>query len=158
MIKSVIIVLGAAQTSDGKPSDAMTRRVESACAYAYELGGADLILTGGRKNGNAYSEAALMAEIAIAQGISEDRLFLEEKSQNTYENARFSKAILEKSDWESVYVLSDSLHLERARVAFHAMDVKACYLPANKSNVADSTAFLYRLRELIAVMWYKIKL
>lgn len=158
MINCVVIVLGAAQTPDGTPSPAMVRRLESACSYAYELGGADLLLSGGYKAGNLQSEAALMASLALERGIESHRLYLEDKSTTTYENARNCLDILQQNDWQKVYVVTDHLHLRRTRLCFHKLGIKAYYLAANKSTIADSRSLLYRWREFIAFLWYKLKL
>lgn len=53
-------------------------------------------MSGGQGSDETRAEALVMKEYAIEQGYSEELIITEEKSKNTLENMKFSKAVMEE--------------------------------------------------------------
>lgn len=75
------------------------------CADLYKKGYADKIIFAGglgkiTKNNFNKPEAEIYKEIAIKEGIPEEKIWIENKSTNTGDNFRFSKQIIEKENWD----------------------------------------------------------
>lgn len=75
--------------------------------------------------GDARSEALVLADWLEQQGISRDRIVLEEKSRNTRENAVESAAIIAAHGWKRVLLVSSAWHAPRALGCFRAAGVAA---------------------------------
>ena len=61
------------------------------------------------------SEAKCMYDTMVEDGISPDRLIMEDKSKNTMENFRYSREVLADNDLgEDITVTTDSFHMLRA--------------------------------------------
>jgi len=159
MAHSVVIVLGAALTPEGEASPCMHRRVLKGCDLALKEKGADLLMSGGvTRKGIGLSEAEVMAEIAIKQGFSSQQLFIEGQSQNTLENAAFCKLQIMEKNWDDIWVVSDRYHLLRARLAFHAVGLKAHFIAAGGNNDSYHKQILACVREVPALIWYGFRI
>ena len=80
--------------------------------YAYQLyrqGCAPLLVLAGGHGGAAHMAAALSA-----QGVPAAALRLDERSQNTHENARYSAVILRREDLRRVLLVTSPIHMPRA--------------------------------------------
>ncbi|WP_426478173.1 YdcF family protein [Chryseobacterium sp. CBSDS_008] len=64
------------------------------------------ILASGNGNPSGISEAALYTKALMEMGIPETDIIKEEKSMNTYENARYSSIILQKLPLSKVYLVT----------------------------------------------------
>jgi hypothetical protein len=114
MASKIIIVLGQYLANDGT----LSLQCRERCFYAYGLyqkGKGDLfLLSGGVANAKAgISEAEAMKKYLISLGVSEKLIITEEKSENTYENAKFCAEILKKLDYEKLILVSSSYHIYR---------------------------------------------
>lgn len=123
----VVVVLGTRVRPDGSASAALGRRV----ARGVELfkagqGGAMLLCGGvGRHSPSAASEASVMRDIALAAGLDDGQLTLEDQSRTTLENALNARAIMAERGWETALVVTDRLHLPRALLAFRGVGIRA---------------------------------
>lgn len=77
-----------------------------------------LIFSGGIVYNNV-TMAELMEKHAIELGVSEDKILVENKADSTYENALFSKEILEKNNFKSAIVVSSNYHMRRTKMLFN---------------------------------------
>lgn len=94
-----IIVLGA-QVRGKKITDSLRRRLDTAVCYLKKNKETKVIVSGGQGAGEEITEAEAMAEYLIKQGISKDRIRMEDQSTSTRENLRFSRKFL-KADQET---------------------------------------------------------
>ncbi len=118
-----IVVLGAAVRPDGRPGQALLRRIRHAVAL-YAAGAAPrLILCGADCHGAGVSEAAAMREVALAGGVPADAILLDERSTSTFENAAETAALLRTHGLGSVILVSEPFHLPRARLLFRLQGV-----------------------------------
>ena len=122
-VADVIVVLGARALSGGRPSQAMRRRVAHAAAL-FEGGAAGHLLLSGGRIGALPPEAEIMRGLAIEAGVPEDRIHLETDSRSTLENAIYSARMLGARGWSRPLVVTDWLHVPRARLAFRSQGVR----------------------------------
>lgn len=140
-----IVVLGAKLFSDGRPSPAFLGRIERA-AELFAAGAAPLVLFSG---GGTPSEASAGRAYARTLGIAEAACLLEEQSTNTFENARYSAALLEARGIRTVVVVTDGFHLLRAVRLFELHGLKP--VPAaSRRRLTPRTWLLATLKEAIA--------
>ena len=97
---------------NGKPAPDLLSRLDTAQNYLEMYPEARLILTGGNADENGRSEADVMHDILIEQGVPEDRMILEEQAQTTIENFRNIAGIV--STDEPVVMISSGYHMDRA--------------------------------------------
>lgn len=76
------------------------------------------IVISGRGRGQK-SEAALFSENFKEMGVSETDLIKEDKSMNTYENAKYSSKILKQMAPSDVYLVTSGFHMKRSVALFH---------------------------------------
>ena len=112
---STLIVLGAQVRPEGVPSLILRGRIDAAEKYLDEHREAKAVLAGGMGFDEPMSEAKCMYDTMVEDGISPDRLIMEDKSKNTMENFRYSREVLADNDLgEDITVTTDSFHMLRA--------------------------------------------
>lgn len=107
-----VIVLGAQWKSTG-PSEVLRRRLIQAANYLASNPDTKVIVSGGQGDNEIMSEAAGMKEYLIKTGIEEERILVEDKSANTYENLTFSGQLLDIGQ-DSVVIVTNNFHMFRA--------------------------------------------
>jgi len=76
-----------------------------------------VLFSGAAKSGNV-SNAKSMKRYALKQGVLEDKILIEEKATSTYENALFTKEILDKLDFKKIILVTSPYHQRRAYMNF----------------------------------------
>lgn len=113
-----VILLGTQIKEDG-PSVEYRSRLLAARDYLTENPDSMLVATGGKGDNEHISEAQGAYEFLTALGISGDRILLEDRSTNTYENLENAYEIItgveEDGDPGKVVIISSGFHLFRAR-------------------------------------------
>ena len=147
-----IVVLGGAIESD--PSAARgtavytgsASRIVAAAALAHRYPGARILYTGGNPN-LVSDDAAREADYAVAVfeslGIPRDRLIVERRSRNTYENAVFSKPLASPKSGERWLLVTSAYHMPRAVGIFQKVGfpVEACPADWRLAGTADLLTF-----------------
>lgn len=77
-----------------------------------------LIFSGAAMDKSGPSNAAVMREQAIAQGIPEDKITIEEQSETTKENAENTNDILADKNIHTAIVVTSSYHMKRTILEF----------------------------------------
>lgn len=138
-----LIVLGA---KTGSVS--IEGRINTAAAYLKENLETQVIVSGGQGRDEEMSEGEYMRQGLIARGIAPERILVESKSRNTYENLKFSRQLVSDAS-ASVAVVSNDYHLFRgmalARSEF-AGNVYGVVMHSNKLTVLH-----YMVREFFGV-------
>lgn len=146
-----IIVLGA-QIQGTRVTDSLARRLKTAGIYLKNHPDTKVIVTGGRGKGEDISEAEAMEGFLIHQGVSRNRIILENRSATTRENFLFS-SMLVPDKISPVGVVTNNFHMYRSvRLARRAGFLNVYKIPAASHEVL----FLnYVVREFFAVlkMW-----
>ncbi|MFD7521768.1 YdcF family protein [Paenibacillus chitinolyticus] len=87
-------------------------------AELYKNGVAPTLMFSGGEVYRNNRMADLMKEHAKELGVPEQAIVLEDRADSTYENAVFSKTIIEKHAFKSVTVVSSDYHMRRVKLLF----------------------------------------
>ena len=115
----VMIVLGCRVMPGGEPSILLQDRLDTALAYLRDHPEMRVVVSGGQGDNEPDTEARVMADFFIQNGVEEDHILLEDQSHNTSQNLRYSMALLEEEGVDcsgGVLVVSNGFHLTRARM------------------------------------------
>ena len=92
-----VIILGA-RVKGEKPAKSLMERIKAATEYLKENPEVKVIATGGKGKNEGIAEGVAIKRELLKNGISEDRIILENKSKNTVENFRFSLEKIRNSE------------------------------------------------------------
>ncbi|UOD33855.1 YdcF family protein [Deferribacteraceae bacterium V6Fe1] len=176
--KSLIVVLGGG-VYDRSPENGLKASVMpeplKRLIYAYLLfkhNNADILVSGGRvfKSSEILSEAEAMRDMLLELGVERDRVILDTKSLDTYENILNTKSIVQNNDYDRVIIVTSAYHMPRAM--FLSQKVGLVAIPAPTDFKTDRTeysfdsflpkmGYLYdsykALHEYLGLLFYKIK-
>jgi uncharacterized SAM-binding protein YcdF (DUF218 family) len=151
----VILVLGRRLEQDQ-----LTQVFEARLAHAEALwrrGLAPHIFLAGGTTGNARrSEAEAGRDWLVARGVPVEALILEDRSQHTLENLFNVRADMRSAGWLTVLMVTDPLHLARARATAQGLDLDVRCSPAQESPPAPGSFAWWRRAALEAFLlhWY----
>ena len=114
----VMSVLGCQVREDG-PSVLLRDRLDEALAYWEDHEDTLIVVSGGQGSNEPTTEARAMADYLEERGVEEDQILLVDRSHNTAQNLRYSRALLEEAGEDlsgGVIVVSNGFHLTRARM------------------------------------------
>jgi uncharacterized SAM-binding protein YcdF (DUF218 family) len=131
-----VIVLGAAQY-DGRPSPVFAARLDHAVAL-YLTGDYDyLVVTGGKVAGDHTTEAAVARAYAIARGVPDDRILVEDAGRTTLESLRAVAPLLTAHGVADAVFVSDPPHMLRVLRMARDLGITAWGSPTPTSVVAS---------------------
>jgi len=150
-----IVVLGAAQY-DGRPSAVFKARLDHAIALWRDGRAPVLVTTGGRREGDRWTEAETARDYAVARGVPIDAILMEDRGRSTQESLVAVAEILQSRGGGPALFVSDRTHMLRVLRIAADLGVDAHGSPATDSP-SDTT--LERrldatLHELGALAWY----
>lgn len=90
--------------------------------------GKPILVTGGKPLGNSVSEAQQM-RAALEQDFRVPVRWIEDASDNTFENARYSFQIMQKASIKRIYLVTHAWHMRRAARAFESVGIKVTPAP-----------------------------
>ena len=140
--------------------DAPTPVYEARLAHAGELwrqGLAPRILVAGGTTGRARrSEAEAGRDWLAARGVPVEAILLEDRSQHTLENLFNVRAHLRAEGWTTLLVVSDPLHLARARATARGLGLEVRCSPAPGCPPPQGSLAWWRraLLEAFFLHWY----
>ncbi len=122
MKANAIIILGSGVNKDGSLPPIAVQRVNKGMEL-FKKGLAEKIIVSGkkpfRKKPLLISEARAMANYLKEKGIPEKNIILEEESQDTLENAFFTKTrILKPNKWNKIIIVTSDFHMSRTKYLF----------------------------------------
>lgn len=145
--KNAIVVLGGGLSKDGEENRtsplAVAREFEAVRQYhSCKLSGAQchVLTSGGDPSKSAAAEAEVMAKELKSAGVDEADLTVENKSNNTFQNAQYSSALLHGGNFDRTVLVTSGLHMRRALLYFTHFLVAAVPAPADRF-VAKYTFF-----------------
>lgn len=110
---SIAIVLGTT-VEDTLPSRAFEHRIKHGI-HLYKNGTVQKILfTGGIVHGRKHAEADVAYRYATQKGVPPQDIILENKATNTIENIRWVKKHLDTTNYQKIFLITDSIHIKRA--------------------------------------------
>lgn len=142
-----LIVLGAAVHGNA-PSPVYEARLQHALHLLQQERVPLVILTGGARDANTATEAAVGARYLEARGIERRRMLLETQSRTTFENLCFAQQLGRARNLRTYALVSDPLHL--ARAVHLARGLGLTVLPAGtpySRYVSAAARFQFLLRE-----------
>jgi uncharacterized SAM-binding protein YcdF (DUF218 family) len=141
-----ILVMGAAQY-DGRPSPAFQRRLDRAAELFREGCAPRVVVSGGRQQGDRYSEGDAGVRYLEAQGIPAGQLFSEENATTSFENLRNSLPLLHGD----LLIVTDDMHAYRSNwLARHfGLDARVATVRTHSGRLP------YGLRELLVLTSYQ---
>lgn len=119
----VAVVLGSGLKADGSAAPVTEIRAKAAADLLATKGRMKVICSGSRppddKGEHGTTEAQVMADIIVAEGISPKRVLLEDQSFDTLGNAIFTvDRYLKDKQGGTLYVVTSPFHMERALYLF----------------------------------------
>jgi uncharacterized SAM-binding protein YcdF (DUF218 family) len=139
-----------------------------AAAALHRRTGLPILVTGGTTQPHTAAVALVMAE-SLTDDFQTPPRWVEAKSDDTWENARFSADILRAEGITSVYVVTNAWHLRRAILAFKGTGLTTTAYPTSIDDPPgpEPSDFLprsggwqtgyYALHEWIGYAWYKLR-
>lgn len=169
-----IVVLGGGRISAAPeyasadaPSPIGLLRLRYAAALHRQTG-LPILVTGGRPDGAAESEAAVMAR-SLAEDFGVPVQWLEEASNNTAQNAQLSAAMLREAGVMHILLVTDATHMSRASFVFAKTGLQITEAPTvfftrRPLNVRDfipegeaMRRSHYAMHEWVGMAWYAVR-
>ncbi len=130
--------------------------------------GLPLLVTGGKPDGGELPEGEIMRRVLEGEFGVPVR-WVEDRSDNTRENAYFSRELLKGSGVQTIYLVTHAWHMPRAKRVFEAAGFKV--VPAgvgfHQTKAPTALDFLPDARalegsaryihEIIGLVWYRLK-
>ena len=114
-----------------------------------------LLLTGGAGK-HPQTEARVMRDLAINEGVSPETIILDERATSTFENAIHCARLMRDKNLTTAIVVSDSYHLPRSVMTFRSFGIEAT--GSSTSDAKNDYPYwkwvYFHLREFVALLWY----
>ena len=145
-----IVVLGAAQY-DGRPSPQLQARLD----HALELWNLNLasyiVVTGGKQEGDRFTEAAASRKFLESSGVASDLIFEENSGTTTYASLLAVSQVANQLGIDRVLIVSDPFHLLRAELIANEVGLSASSSATQSSVIRGGDAFRHNLQEAAGV-------
>lgn len=111
-----IVVLGAGLINKEHISLTLLYRLQRAYEEYQKQPDSIIVVSGGQGYDEAISEAEAMKRWLVAQGVDEKHILKEDQSRNTFENFRFTKALMKQHGIHSseISLITNRFHMKRA--------------------------------------------
>ncbi len=152
---TTVVVLGCKVKGD-RPSRMLRYRLDTAYDYLNQNKDAVCIVSGGKGKDENISEAQCMFNYLTDKGIPQDRIIMETKSLNTYQNITYSKEIIDKKKLpENITIVTDGFHQYRASYIAKRCKVRKSYSLSAKTELFFLPT--YWVREWAAILYEWVK-
>ncbi|MBX9810113.1 MAG: YdcF family protein [Burkholderiales bacterium] len=137
-------------------------------AQLHRASGKPILVTGGNPEGNSIAEAVLMKAV-LNRDFQVPVAWIEGKSDNTLENARLSRLMLDAAGIRRIWLVTHAWHMPRAKMAFENAGFGVVPAPTEfaTSYKLSVLSFLPRaealrnssrfFHEVIGIAWYRLK-
>ena len=139
-------------------------------AHLHRLTGLPILVSGGAPYAETTSEAELM-QATLTSDFRVEAKWVENKSANTHENAKYSKMMLAQAGVRRIYLVTHATHMPRALWSFENQGISTIPAPMGFStlNKEDRETLGYfpsayglrlssnALRERMGLFWYQRK-
>ena len=167
-------MVGVDRNGKGHFGGASDRFIQTLLLYKRKVIDRILISGGsGLITNQQFREADFLRDKFILAGVAATDLLIENKSRNTYENALYTKRVLDSVRIKGPYVLiTSSLHLPRSIIMFRHAKVDVVPYPCDFTAVAESmtpdelfipgtwalSKWQFMIKEWVGILFYSIKL
>ena len=149
-----IVVMGAAQY-DGVPSPLLKARLTHAFDLWKQKIAPRIVLTGGNKPGDRFTEASASAIFLRQQGVPQEELLQESSSRSTYEALRNVRDLVKNdanfAGIERIVIVTDPYHELRSRLTAREMNFETTTSPSSNSPIAGNSAFKKYVKEGVGI-------
>jgi uncharacterized SAM-binding protein YcdF (DUF218 family) len=145
-----IVVMGAAQY-DGTPSPQLAARLDHVVELAQEGLAPLIIVTGGNRPGDRFTEADASAAYLVEHGVAASSIRKEDAGTSSYESLAGVADILEGEQLHSVLIVTDPYHALRSRMIADDLGLEAYTSPTPTSIVKGAHSFERQLGEAAGV-------
>jgi len=144
------LVMGAAQYN-GLPSPAFKRRLDKALELLKSGCVSKVVLTGGKLRGDNYSEGFSGAKYLNQLGIDNANISYEERSNTSYENLAYARALVPKKE---ITLVTDDYHSYRSSFLARGLGYKVEIAPVFSKQKQQGFKLLFS--ELIKLTAYHL--
>jgi len=146
-----LLVLGAGLFAGETPSQVLQNRLLAALDYLRAHPQSVAVLSGGQGPNEAVTEAFAMRRWLIHNGIAEDRLYMEDRSNSTGANIAFSKPLIRELGYDTAVIVTNDFHLLRASLLakHYGLGTQLLGAPTPKIFLIPAT---YYIREYFALV------
>lgn len=146
---TTLIVLGC-KVDGENPSKSLYRRLDAAYNYLQENPEVKCIVSGGKGSNEKISEAQCMYNFLTEKGVNKSRIYMEDKSYNTYENLNYSMKIIKENNLSAnITVATDGYHQLRAEIIGRKNNISI--VGAVSANTPIEVLPTYWVREWLAI-------
>jgi vancomycin permeability regulator SanA len=145
-----IVVLGAAQY-DGEPSPQLQARLDHALDLWSRGIAKTIIVTGGNRPGDRFTEASTSASYLEKNGVDAEVILLEDAGTNTFESLRTVSEMMNVGDMSTAVVVTDPFHELRCVLILGEFGITAYPSATKSSPVRGWTAVSKHLKESLGV-------
>ncbi|KMS92357.1 YdcF family protein [Prauserella rugosa] len=152
-----IVVLGAAQYN-GTPSKVFAYRLAQAKELYDEGVAPRIVTTGGRAQGDAYSEAEAGTGWLTENGVPDSDTVTVPEGNDTLLSLEAVAREADRQGWESAVIVSDPWHSLRARTMLEDAGVESWTSPTHSGPIVQTrgTQAWYITRETAALLYYHL--
>ena len=144
-----IIVLGAAQYN-GTPSPVLRDRLDHALLLYREGLAEEIVLTGGRREGDRFTEATTGYNYLRNAGVPDEAMLKEVNGSNTWESLAASARFLIERGETDVILVTDGYHAKRVGSIADDLGLDATVSPSH-NRLSAASELRQLLRETVAV-------
>jgi uncharacterized SAM-binding protein YcdF (DUF218 family) len=156
---------------DGKGTLSSSALPRLICAYRlYRIDKKPIIFSGGTIFGRR-PEAEIAKRVLLSLGVNEKDIFMEAKSRDTYENAKYVKELAEKHNIKRIVLITSAFHMKRSMLLFDNFfkETIPCPTGYNTSkakydllsylpNAGSIECIAVALKEYMGILFYKATL
>ena len=143
----VIIVLGGGATLDtpnlhglGHLSGHAANRLLTGAQLYHKLK-VPIVVSGGKVLETTGCEAQIAKNILTGLGVPENQIYIDDKSLNTTENAKFTKSLMAEAGFHQPILVTSAFHMERSVLQFKKFGVEVVAYPTDyQSNLEEHFA------------------
>jgi uncharacterized SAM-binding protein YcdF (DUF218 family) len=145
-----IVVLGAAQY-DGRPSPVLTARLDHALELWQEGLAPLIVVTGGKRPGDRFTEATASANYLLERGVPDAQILREVQGTSSWESLAAAARILRERGLDEVILVSDPYHALRIGGIADELGLTAHVSPTTTSPISGTASFRHMVKETGAV-------
>ena len=138
-------------------------------ARLFKATGTPILVSGGPIAGGSENSIAAVMKQTLEQDFEVPVRWLEDRSEDTFANARLSAALLRAEGIERIYLVTHAWHMPRAMIAFGTTGLDITPAPTRFFSRADPLlidfvpsvqalrATFYAVHEWIGIVWYRLR-
>ena len=114
-----IMVIFGCQVKPWGPSILLQDRLDKALEYLADHPDMTVVVTGGKGDDEHVSEARCMRDYLVEHGFPSERILMEDRSRNTWQNINYTLALLHEEGYDTtndVLLVSNGFHLQRIQM------------------------------------------